>query len=252
MKNFRNLLSCFCLLAAWAMGMTSCDKYNYTKDLQKLGKRVEVLEQMVLEANTELTALNELVIAIEKNGYVTHVVHNTDGTYTITFNTGRTVTLHHGRDGKDGRDGKSADLNIGVAQDKSDGKWYWTLDGKWLLDGDGNKMPVGATDGKDGKDGIDGKDGKDGQDGEDGQDGKATAVVIPLVRINPITRYWEISTDSGITWTNTGVCADGKDGTDGKDGKEDLFVDIHESEDGQFLVFVLRDGRVYTVPLTKD
>jgi hypothetical protein len=38
---------------------------------------------------------------------------------------------------------------------------------------------------------------------------------IPLTRINPITRYWEISTDGGTTYTSTGILADGQNGKDG-------------------------------------
>lgn len=264
MTNIRNLLSACCLLAAVAMGMVSCDKYNYTADLQKLGQRVEVLEQMVLETNTEITVLNELIMAIQNRGYVTQVVHNTDGSYTITFNTGKTFTLRQGRNGQDGRDGRDVELNIGVAKDEQDGRWYWTLDGQWILDGDGNRMPAGATDGRDGRDGLDGRDGRDGidgvdgvdgrdgvngRDGHDGHDGKNDTAVIPQVRINPTTRNWEISTDGGSTWNDTGVCADGRDGQDGQDGQDDLFLEIIESPDGQFITFVLRDGRVFTVPV---
>ena len=41
----------------------------------------------------------------------------------------------------------------------------------------------------------------------------------PRVRINSITKEWEISTDGGHTWTTTGVKAEGKDGTPGIQGE---------------------------------
>lgn len=248
MKSFRLSALGRCLLVLMALGMVSCDKYNYTDPLQKLGKRVEILEQMVLEANTEVNAMHEIVVAIEQNGYVTNVVQNDDGTYTITFNTGKTFTLRNGRVGKDGKDGKSITLNVGVKQ-HSDGKWYWTLNGEWLLDGDGNMMPAGATDGK---------------------DGTTKKVVMPQVRINSVNHHWEISTDGGKTWEDSGVYADGadgkngidgadgadgidgKDGKDGKDAADDMFLNIIESEDGKSITFVMRDGRTFIVPIMSD
>ena len=222
-----------------AFCLTACDKYNYTNDLQGLGSRVEDLEKKVLEAGEQIELLNEIILTINTNGYITDITDNGDGTYTIKFNTDKTYTLRNGHVGKDG---KSSTLDMGVKQDPKDGKWYWTLNGDWLLDGDGNKMPAGAKDGQDGKDGKNGKDGKDGS--------TATAV-LPQVRINK-NRYWEISTDGGKTWENTGIYADGKDGKDGKNGQDapdDMFLTVRTSADGKSITFVMRDGREFTVPI---
>ena len=243
MKSFRHITLSLALAVSACLGLMSCDKYNYTDQLQQLGSRVEYLEQSVLETNMAVTALHEIILAIEQRGYVTNVVTNADGTYTITFNTGRTVTLRNGRQGRDGRDGTAATLDISVAQDPSDGQWYWTLGGQWLLNGNGDRMPAGALDGKDGK---------------DGRDGNAGYVVVPQVRINPDTRHWEISTDGSRTWTDTGVVADGRDGQDGQDGqdgrdgangRDDMFLQIVVSDDGQSITFILGDGRTFTVPI---
>ena len=243
MKSFRHITLSLALAVSACLGLMSCDKYNYTDQLQQLGSRVEYLEQSVLETNMEVTALHEIILAIEQRGYVTNVVTNADGTYTITFNTGRTVTL---RNGPQGRDGTAATLDISVAQDPSDGQWYWTLGGQWLLNGNGDRMPAGALDGKDGK---------------DGRDGNAGYVVVPQVRINPDTRHWEISTDGSQTWTDTGVVADGRDGQDGQDGqdgrdgangRDDMFLQIVVSDDGQSITFILGDGRTFTVPIETE
>jgi hypothetical protein len=254
MKTVKKLLNAslallFCLLGA------SCDKYNYTDELQHLGKRVEILESEVLQFNNEMEALKELIATIEEHGYVTGIVQNTDGSYTIQFNNGKSYTIRKGKNGTDGKDGKNgdaSDFNISIAQD-TDGYWYWTLNGEWILDGSGNKMRASGSDGKDGKDGKDGMDGQDGMDGKDGKngkDGKTGTVIIPQVRINDVTRHWEISTDGGITWEDTGILADGKDGKDGQDGKDgapDIFTNIIVSEDGKTITFVLSDGRTFTV-----
>lgn len=242
MKTIRNITKCFSLFLMVALVLTSCDKYNYTDKLQGLGTRVEILEAMVLEANTNIEALNEIIHAINKRGFITNVVKNTDGSYTITFNTGNTYTLRDGRKGADGKDGKDTIFQIGAEQDPTDGIWYWTVNGQWLLDNNGNKVRAGAVDGKDGK------------------DGKTGQIYVPQVRINPYTLNWEISTDGGSTWTDTGFYAAGKDGTDGsngtdgrngKNGEDDMFQEIIPAADGSSITFVLRDGRTFTVPITK-
>ncbi len=174
-----------------------------------------------------------------------------------------------GKDGKDGQNGKDG-LNgqdghtpiIGVAQD-TDGNWYWTVDGEFLLDGTGNKVLANGiggqngkdgqdgkdgVDGKDGKDGVDGKDGKDGVDGQDGQNGKDG--ITPQLRINTTTLMWEVSLDKGETWTSLGVKAKGEDGAKGADGADgDAFfksVTVGETE----VTFTLADGvTTFTLPV---
>jgi hypothetical protein len=41
---------------------------------------------------------------------------------------------------------------IGVKKD-ADGIYYWTLDGEWITDSEGNKIPTTGKDGTDGEDG---------------------------------------------------------------------------------------------------
>lgn len=266
------------------LSFSSCEKYNYTDQLQGLGSRVEILEQQLFDINKDITALHYLIVAIEERGFITEVIHNDDGTYTLTLNDGNTVTLRDGKqgqDGLDGRDGKEMDYTVSAAK-AADGVWYWTVNGQWLLDSNGDKVRASGTDGKNGengkdgkngKDGENGKDGKDGKDGENGQDGQNNPLapaVVPQVRINEITRHWEISTDGGKTWQDMGVYADGKDGKDGKDGldgkdgkdgkdgqdakngTDDIFADVIVASDNSSITFVLRDGKTFTVPIIID
>ena len=222
------LLSCMVYVA--------CDKFNYVDDLRSLGGRVEWLETMTLQVNEGVVTLKELIAQVENNGYITKMEEDQYGNHIITFNNGSKVTIRDGRQGQDGRDGTEATLQLSVKKG-TDGYYYWILNGDWLLDKNGERIPASAIDGK------------------DGTDGKTATATVPKTRINPDTRHWEISTDGGETWTDTGSSADGKDGkngTDGKDGTDgasDLFLRIEEAPDGQSITFVLSDGRTFKVPI---
>ncbi len=61
--------------------------------------------------------------------------------YTITFQTGKSITIRHGVDGINGETPV-----IGVAKD-TDGVYYWTVKigdaaAEFMTDGAGNKIPV--------------------------------------------------------------------------------------------------------------
>jgi hypothetical protein len=232
MKSSLILTALVLLTGVW---LVSCDKD--ADDLQQIGSRVEALEKKVLEANNALETLGEIITVIQQQGYVTKVTQNADGTTAITFSTGKTFTLRSGHQGVDGRDGREATLTLSVAQDPNDGQWYWTLGGEWLLTADGQRMRAGAY---------------DGRNGQDGKSASETGATVPQVRINVTTRHWEISTDDGNTWQDTGVLADGKDGSNGangQDGQDDLFVNITIAADGKSITFILRDGRTFRVPI---
>lgn len=246
------------------------DSQIWTK-LDSLESRIAALEQLCRQMNTNISSLQTVVDALKNNDYVTSVTPITeDGKtigYTITFSKSSPVTIYHGKDGANGADGKDgvdgkdgADGYtpvIGVKQDV-DGIYYWTLDGEWLLDNDGNKIKAEGKDGKDGqdgKDGADGADGKDGKDGEDGKDGKdgedgkdGKDGVTPQLKIE--NEYWYISYDNGATWTELGKATgeDGQDGTDGKDGQngDSMFEDVTYDDD--YVYFTLTDGTVITIP----
>lgn len=44
--------------------------------------------------------------------------------------------------------------------------------------------------------------------------------IIPMLHINPVTNYWEVSYDNGLTYTSLGVKATGPQGDAGKDGED--------------------------------
>ena len=216
---------------------------NFKGDLSDLKNRIEKLEQQCKSLNSAVSSLTTLVNALEDNDYVTAVTpimeNGKEVGYYISFKKSGTITIYHGQDGEDGQDGhdgadgkdgangkdgqdgaNGADGKdghtpvIGVDKD-TDGIYYWTIDGQWLTDKDGNKIRVTGEDGKDGQNGADGKDGANGADGKDGQNGQT-----PMFKIE--NGYWYISYNSGATWSQLGKATgeDGEDGANGADGKD--------------------------------
>ena len=189
-----------------ALGIVSCE-YDDTELRDKINdheNRIAQLESLCNQMNTNISSLQTIVAALQGNDYVTSIIPVTSGGetigYTINFSKSGPVTIYHGNDGKDGTNGTDGTNGqdghtpiIGVKQ-TSDGNYYWTLDGNWLLDDDGNKIKANGTDGKDGVDGENGHDGNDGLDGKDG--------ITPQLKIED--GYWYISYNGGETWTQLG------------------------------------------------
>ena len=235
-----------------------------------LDSRVTKLEELCKEMNTNITSLQTIVDVLQSNDFITGVVEiKKNGEvigYTITFGKHDPITIYHGQDGKDGQngtngkdgqdgqngaDGKDGSTPvIGVAQD-TDGVYYWTLNGEWLLDDNGNKLPVSGKDGQNGTNGSNGQDGADGQDGKDG--------ITPQLKIED--SYWYISYDNGATWAQLGQATgeDGKDGVDGENGKDgqngadgkdgqdgdSMFQSV--TQDENYVYFTLADGTVIKI-----
>ena len=248
---------------------TAChdDIWNAIDDLDG---RVTKLEELCKEMNTNITSLQTIVSVLQSNDYITGIVEiKKNGEvigYTITFGKHDPITIYHGQDGNDGQngaDGKNGQDGvtpiIGIAQD-TDGVYYWTLNGEWLLDDNGNKLPVSGTNGKDGQngsngqDGADGKDGQDGTDGKDGQDGvDGKDGITPQLKIED--GYWYISYDNGATWTQLGKATgedgkdgqDGSNGTNGKDGQDGDSMFQSVTQDENYVYFTLADGTVIKI-----
>ena len=259
------------LLTLTVCFFTACHK-DIWAELENLDQRVTKLEELCKEMNTNITSLQTIVSVLQSNDFITGIVEiKKNGEvigYTITFGKHDPITIYHGQDGKDGADGKDGQDGqngsanapvIGVAQD-TDGVYYWTLNGEWLLDDNGNKLPVSGKDGQNGTNGSngqDGADGKDGQDGVDGQDGKDG--ITPQLKIED--GYWYISYDNGATWTQLGKATgkDGKDGANGEDGKDGQNgADGKDGQDGDamfqsvtqdenYVYFTLADGTVIKI-----
>lgn len=260
------------LLTIVLVSITSCyDDSAIIGRLDDHEQRIRTLETLCAQLNTNISSLQTIVTALQKNDYVVATapitVGGTEIGYTITFTSGKSITIYHGTngtngvdgvDGKDGVDGSTP--QIGVKKD-SDGVYYWTIDGEWLTDDEGNKIPTTGADGKDGIDGVDGENGIDGEDGKDGVDGvdgvngkdgvDGKDGITPKLEIRD--GYWHVSYDNGNSWTQLYKAVgedgtDGKDGEDGKDGTDSTcqFKSVEQTKDA--VILTLADGTTITLP----
>ncbi len=208
--------------------IVSCgDEYNDTNlrnELTDLANRVAKLEQLCQQINTNIGSLQTIVNALQNNDYGTDVVPITqDGVvigYTISFTQSEPITIYHGEDGTDGTNGTDGLTPIiGIRMDV-DNIYYWTLNGEWLLDDNGNKIKAEGTDGNSGTNGNDG--------------------ITPQLKIE--NEYWYISYDKGLTWAQLGK-ATGADG-------DSMFKDV--IYDGEYIYFIFDDNTSIKVPMVSD
>ena len=222
----KGILLIFTVLAT-LVGCGQYDDSELKSDINDLKSRMAALEKQCKNLNENLTSLQAIVDAIQKQDGIVSVTDLPDGQgYSVKFVSGKVIYLYNGKNGTDGVTPK-----ISVRKD-SDGIYYWTVDGDWLMV-DGKK--VRAV-------GLDGKDGKDGEDGQDGQDGKDA--ITPQLKI--VEGFWYISYDNGKSWNKLGKATgeNGKDGQDGKDG--DGFFKSVTVKDG-YAIFVMNDSEQTTL-----
>lgn len=214
----KKLLTLFAI--ALVVVVSSCSKFDDTPIWDKLNdheSRITALEELCKQMNTNIEALQTIVEALEKRDYITNVSPvRKDGEvigYTISFAESDTITIYHGENGKDGYI-----PHIGVMKD-TDGIYYWTVDGEWLLDDNGNKIKAVGIDG--------------------------THSITPQLKIE--NGYWFVSYDNGSTWIELGK-ATGEDGVDGSDGEDGDSIFTGVTQDDKYVYFNLADGTMITLP----
>ena len=197
------------LLFAGCLSSCTFDDTDLQNSIDDLTSRVEALEDFQEQVQGDIASLQDIISKLNSSVTVNNVVDNGDGSWTINFSDGTSVTIRNGQDGEDGLTPPS----ITVVEE--DGTYYWAYENadgttEFILDGDGNKIPVSGE--------------------------------APQVRINE-DGYWEISSDGGKTWEDTGVKAEGGDGAS-------FFSSVYV--EGGILYLVLADGTVIEVPMTAE
>ena len=240
------------ILAAAAFCLVSCTSYDEIAMWNKnedLGERVSRLEELCEQMNSNISALQLIVEALQDNDYVTGIVPVTENVetigYTINFSKSGPVTIYHGKDGEKGDDGKTP--VIGVKKD-TDGLYYWTLDGEWLTDDEGKRIPAQGRDGKSAYElavekGYTGTleqwlESLNGSDGATGSDGKSAYELAVEMGYTGTLEEWleslkgntgadgksayELAVEMGYTGTLAEWLAslNGGDGNDGKSAYE--------------------------------
>ena len=236
--KMRHYLPAMALALAFAACSDDYDDSALWEQVNDNTQRIEALETWQGQMNNNISALQELISTTDYITAVTPVMENGEEIgYTITFLHSDPITIYHGKkgdkgdqgeqgeqgpqgpqgepgeDGEDGTDGSDGSTPvIGVKADS--GVYYWTVNGEWLLDGEGKKIPLTGEDGKD--------------------------AIAPQVRINPVTNEWETSTDGGTSWVSTDVQATG-----------DSFFKSVDATNPNYVIFTLAGGETFTVSKVK-
>lgn len=220
-----------------------------TEELAAQAARIAALEAWQAETNTNIEALQTLLSTTDYITAVTPVVK--DGVevgFTISFLNTPAITIYHGTKGDKGDKGDTP--QIGAAQ-AEDGNWYWTLNGEFLTDTDGNPIRANGTQGGQGDQGPAGDDAPLPQ--------LATGAKLNEQQIttdsqnNPIAAdAIYLSVDGGKTWTRVS----GEDGEDGEKGdtgdtgpKGDSFFESVDTTNADYVIFKLaNNGGTFQVP----
>lgn len=184
----------------------ACEKYDDSALVARMDKAeadIKELQTLVSQLNSTLSGLATTVDALKAQDRIVSVTELADKSgWVVEFSQTGKITIYNGKNGIDGKDGKDGTNGtdgtngqdgktptIGVKLD-ADGNYYWTVNGDYLLDENGNKIAATAH------------------------------VATPQLRIN--NGNFEISYNGGVTWEiigeagNTGAVIFSKveDGTD--------------------------------------
>ena len=214
----KKLLAFAALFAVVALTSCKYDDDDLWNSVHGLENRVAKLEELCKQMNTNISSLQTIVTALQNNVYVTGTTPlMKDGKeigYTITFSKGNPITIYHGKDGQDGEDGITPTISV---KKDTDGVYYWTLNGEFIVV-DGGKIKA---------------EGKDGTNGTNG--------TTPQFKIE--NDYWFVSYDNGANWTQLGK-ATGEDGI----GGDSMFSGVDYKTSTDYVIFTLADGTQIKLP----
>lgn len=209
-------------LSVLLLPATGCER-TFVDDLFDIHKEIDILKESHEEMRKRLDNLNESAVTLQaiidvlSSGYFVDQIDpvleaGVETGYLFHFTNGREITVLHGRDGLDGH---TPVLSVTQVE----GKYYWTVDGQLLVDDEGTPVPVLSD-------------------------------TFTSPRFSISNGYWYLSFDGGATWRLLGQ-ATGEDGQYGADGVQH-FIRVDKDSDPKFVVFVLADGTVLSIPRRPD
>ena len=211
----KKLLAFAALFAVVALTSCKYDDDDLWNSVHGLENRVAKLEELCKQMNTNISSLQTIVTALQNNVYVTGTTPlMKDGKeigYTITFSKGNPITIYHGKDGQDGEDGITPTISV---KKDTDGVYYWTLNGEFIVV-DGGKIQAEGTNGTNG--------------------------TTPQFKIE--NDYWFVSYDNGANWTQLGK-ATGEDGV----GSDSMFSGVDYETSTDYVIFTLSNGTQIKLP----
>ena len=201
------------LLTVLLLALTGCQHEEIWDKLNDHEQRIEQLEKQCRDLNSNIEAVQKILQALQEHDYVTEVMkimeNGVEVGYSITFAKSGTITIYHGTDGTDGAAGATPQIGIKKA---SDGAYYWTSNGEWITDENGDKIPAAYSDGGDGK------------------------FITPQFRI--VDDVWYVSYDNGNSWRVI-VMGD-------NEGTEQFFQNV--TYDSKYVYLTLCDGTAIALP----
>lgn len=218
--------------------------------------RISYLEEQCEQININIASIQYLLKTQVNGDYIIstkpYLENGKEVGYIITFFRGGPIVIYHGMDGKngadgtpgtdgingeDGKDGENGTAPIiGVKKD-TDGVYYWTVNGEWLLGENGEKIKAVGTDGNDGIDGTPGEDGVDG-----------SSPVVGVKKDSDGIYYWTINGEWLLGENGEKIKAVGVDGvSSGLGDAACYFSNVEETDEG-YVVFTLANGTQIKVP----
>lgn len=166
------------------------------------------METLVKKANENITSLQSLIDAQNKKISIVSYSALPDGSgYELLMSDGSKIELKNGKDGNN--------PTVGIKK-HNDGLYYWTIDGEFMRDADGNMIKA------------------EGQDGADG--------FTPTLRVN-MDGNWEVSTDNGKTWQEVKDADGNPVKAEGKDATVDLIITEDENS-----ITIVYNGKTFVIP----
>lgn len=206
----KKLLTSLSLVLLGLAAISCYDDSALWDSLDDHEERISALETACKEMNSNITSIQSLLEASSTGDPITSVTPLKEGDvevgYTFTFASGKTINVYHGKDGADGEDGAAgAAPQVGIAVE--DGVHYWTVNGDWVLDAEGKKVPAY---------------------GENG--------VTPKLKVED--GKWYVSYDAGASWEAIAVAVDAET-------QDSIFASVTYDDD--YVYFTLVTGETITI-----